>query len=123
MNIEQFIVLAKRFNSTACDDMDKDQYHRAAKSVLKKVAKELGFTPGSFEIRSNKGGHAVAGEITLHHEKVYIQFNDCMGGKILYRSCNGLKDYTGGPNNWMTFDALTNMKYFSGQILPLIFSR
>src|SRR5260370_25631240 len=44
---------------------------------------------------------AVSGEITLHHDDVYIQVCQPASGAasgILIRTCQGRRDYTGGRN-------------------------
>src|SRR3546814_14054234 len=67
----------------------------------------LDFAPASFDLRSNQGGIAVSGEITLHHEHVYVQVCQPATGAdsgILIRSCKGRRDYTGGPNNFAPLD-------------------
>jgi hypothetical protein len=75
--------------------------------VLRAIAAELGLQSGTFDIRSNLGGTAVAGEITLHGEHIYIQFSE--GDSFMYRSCEGRKDYTGGANHWMLYDDLLDL--------------
>jgi hypothetical protein len=89
----------------------KYEFHRLGKKVLKEVAEKMGLSPGSFDIRSNKGGSAVSGEITLHGEHIYIQLSQGSYYKMfMYRHCNGRKDYTGGVNRWMDFSELINME-------------
>lgn len=82
-------------------------YHRMGRRVLRAIAAELGLQSGTFDIRSNLGGTAVAGEITLHGEHIYIQFSE--GDSFMYRSCEGRKDYTGGANHWMLYDDLLDL--------------
>lgn len=87
----------------------KLKFHRTAKARLKEVAKHLGLPAGSFDIRTNMAGPAVCGETTLHGERIYVQVSQsCMGrgSDILYRTCDGRKDYTGGRNNFMALAML-----------------
>jgi len=82
---------------------DKERFHRVAKRQLKQLAREMGFPAGSFDLRSNKGGPAVSGEITLHHEDIYIQASNPGRRQetgLLIRTCKGRKDYTGGRNHF-----------------------
>jgi hypothetical protein len=80
----------------------KPEFHQKAKKVLRYVAEQLGLKKGEFNIRSNMGGIAVSGEVALHANDIYIQMDAWnMGGKFMFRSCKGQRDYTGGPNNWM----------------------
>jgi hypothetical protein len=86
--------------SASYDADQKALFHREAKKRLRQLAVELKLKVGSFDLRSNAGGIAVSGEVTLHHERVYVQVSQsCMGrgsADILVRSCEGRKDYCGG---------------------------
>lgn len=89
----------------SCDGRngDKEAFHSSARRMLKALAKDMGFAAGSFDIRSNKGGPAVSGEITLHHEDVYIQVSNPGNRQergLMIRTCEGRKDYTGGRNHF-----------------------
>jgi hypothetical protein len=50
----------------AYDADAKDAFHRNARRQLKLLAAALGLPPAKFDLRSNKAGIAVSGEITLH---------------------------------------------------------
>ncbi len=98
--------------SCSYDEQQKKRFHTIARSRLKSLASELGLEPGSYDIRSNKAGIAVSGEITLHHERTYIQvgqFGLSSGHGILIRTCKGRKDYTGGPNHFVALDMLDDI--------------
>lgn len=85
----------------------KDQLHRAGKKALKALAVKLELPTDAFEVRSNKGGIAVSGEVTLHTDKLYVQIFESFTGKglqVMFRTCNGRKDYSGGQNNYATID-------------------
>ena len=85
------------------DYLTKKAFHAAARSELKKLAKSLNIPA---KVHSNLAGDAVLGESILHSDKLYIQIMH-MNGEItvLYRSCNGLKDFTGGPNQYMRLES------------------
>lgn len=68
----------------------KAAFHTAARAFLKGLG-----IPG--DIRSNKGGPAVSGEVTLHGDSVYIQLS-ADSEWFFFRTCKGRKDYTGGRN-------------------------
>lgn len=89
----------------------KDRFHRTATARMRTLADELGLEPGSYGIRSNKGGPAVSGEVTLHHEKVYVQASQPFGGGngLLVRTCDGQRDYVGGRNHMMPLASLDDM--------------
>ena len=65
----------------------------------------------------NLGGIAVSGEVTLHHDRLYVQIcqpaTRCDSG-ILIRTCRGRKDYTGGRNNFAPLRCLDNIEALAG---------
>lgn len=90
---------------------NKTLFHRRGKALLKQIAYDLGFTEGSYDLRSNKGGIAVSGEVTLHSDDLYVQFADSAFGselQILYRRCQHRRDYTGGQNHFLPYRALSD---------------
>lgn len=98
--------------SCSYDEAQKRRFHATARSRLKQLAAELRLPAGSFDIRSNKGGIAVSGEVTLHHEGAYVQagqFGLSSGHGILIRSCKGRRDYTGGPNHFVALTLLDDI--------------
>lgn len=95
--------------SVAYNAQAKRRFHSQGRAKLRALASALALPTGSYDIRSNQGGIAVSGEITLHHERVYVQIlQSCLGREygILIRKCNGRKDYTGGRNHWLPLDRL-----------------
>ena len=87
----------------------KERWHRLGRRVAKALAERLN---GQFDVRFNRGGIAVSGETTLHGEWLYLQFAvSCLGPSqgFMYRSCEGRRDYTGGPNRWMQWDELLDL--------------
>jgi len=98
--------------SCSYDEQHKKRFHTMARSRLKKLAAALQFPAGSYEVRSNKAGIAVSGEVTLHHTAVYIQvgqFGMSSGHGILIRTCKGRKDYTGGANHFVALVMLDDI--------------
>lgn len=75
----------------------KAQYKRLALSVLRSIAKELALVKGTYQIRFNPGGIAVAGDAILHHDNFYVI---CGESGVMFRTCKGQKDYCGGSNRW-----------------------
>ena len=91
--------------SFSYNETNKNQLHRAAAKALRNIAVNLGLQKNDFDLRSNKAGIAVSGEITLHTDKLYIQISEsslCKGIMVLFRTCNGRKDYVGGQNQYAT---------------------
>lgn len=98
--------------SCSYDEQQKRRFHTTARSRLKKLAAELALQPGSYDLRSNKAGIAVSGEITLHHYRAYIQvgqFGMSSGHGILIRACKGRKDYSGGANHFVELSMLDDI--------------
>lgn len=105
--------------SCSYDEQQKRHFHATARSRLKKLASALDLSPGTYDIRSNKAGIAVSGEITLHHERVYIQvgqFGFSSGHGILIRTCKGRKDFTGGPNHFLPLSRLEDIPALAAAI-------
>jgi hypothetical protein len=50
----------------------KRLFHNHARRRLFKLAEVLGFTAGMYDLRSNEGGIAVSGEVTLHADRLYV---------------------------------------------------
>jgi hypothetical protein len=97
----------------------KRRFHNVARARLRRLAAELGFPPASFDLRSNQGGIAVSGEITLHHEHVYVQV--CQPATradtgILIRTCEGRRDYTGGRNHFAPLSMLDDIPALAARV-------
>lgn len=93
MNISSLISLAK---SAQYNEQAKLAWKKSALSFLRSIAKELQLAKGDYSIRFNAGGIAVSGDAILHHNRFYLHIND-FGG--YWRTCEGQRDYTGGPNH------------------------
>jgi hypothetical protein len=94
---------------TEYDEKRKQEFRNAATTYLRAVADALGLKEGEYDLRYNPAGIAVAGDITLHTDTLYVTFSDsfwCLG--VLYRSVKGRRDYTGGPNQWMRMKTLAD---------------
>lgn len=94
-----------------CDASSKTEAHNDAARILRSFARNvLGLKDDKFSVRSNKGGIAVSGEVTLHTEPlpecnygIYIQISQSSMGpgmSVLYRACKHRADYTGFRNYW-----------------------
>lgn len=95
--------------SFSYNEENKKQLHNAALKALRKLAANLDLEKSSYDVRSNKAGIAVSGEITLHADKIYVQISESFMGpglQVMYRTCNHRKDYTGHQNNYATVDKL-----------------
>lgn len=97
----------------AAGEARKHEFARLGKKVARALAALMGLEQGSYEVRYNKAGIAVCGDIHLHGEYVYVALEqNCLGGShgFMYRFCKGRKDYTGGPNQWMKFESLADLE-------------
>lgn len=78
----------------------KEEWKRAGKAVLRRLAKDLGLAQGTFDIRVCEGGMAVPGECILHSDRLYI----CLTASLVCddagyaRRVAGRKDYHGERN-------------------------
>ena len=92
--------------------------HRSTAAALRKLAAQMGLAKGAYDIRSNKAGDAVAGDVTLHGEAVYVQVGSPCG--ILVRTCKGRKDYTGGPNHFFAPTDLLTPETFAVKVCEVL---
>lgn len=110
-SLKEFVKTAKTIRLSHNPDA-KERWHQLARGVAKALAAKLSLNKGEYSIRYNRGGIAVSGETTLHADDIYIQLSvSCFGpaSGVLYRSCKGQKDYSGGVNRFMSFDELLNL--------------
>ena len=64
-------------------------------------------------------GIAVSGEITLHHDRVYVQACQPATGAdsgILIRICEGRRDYTGGRNHFAPLSLLDDIPALASRV-------
>lgn len=86
-------------------EANKREFRRLSMKLLRETRKLLGIEA---DVRFNPGGIAVSGDAILHGDTIYISYNadGICGLGILYRTCKGRKDYTGGKNNYFRFACL-----------------
>ena len=112
----------KSFNwnaPTQYNDPAKRSFHATGRARMRKLATLLGLPAGSYDIRSNAGGIAVSGEVTLHGEDIYVQASQsCIGQGmgILVRTCKGRRDYTGGHNGWLPLELLNDLETLARKV-------
>ncbi|MGC1467907.1 MAG: hypothetical protein WA793_00865 [Sphingorhabdus sp.] len=95
------VPLARR--GVGYDPEAKRAFHREARAALAALARQLGLVPGDYDLRINAGGISVSGEVTLHTETAYVQISCGVmgpGREILYRRCQGRRDYCGDRNHF-----------------------
>jgi hypothetical protein len=107
--------MAKPFNfysATQYNETAKRKFSFAARGRLHALAAALELAPGTYDVRWNAGGIGVSGEATLHGDHVYVQVSQPFGGAdtgVLYRRCNGRRDYTGGRNGFAPLSSLNHI--------------
>jgi hypothetical protein len=104
---------------------NKRKFHSMGRARLRKLAAALGLESGTYAIRSCQGGIAVSGEVILHGEHIYVQISQPFRNwsarfgsdtGILYRRCNGRKDYTGATNHFASLAALDSIEALAAVI-------
>ena len=105
--------------SVSYDAVAKRPFHSHARRQLKHLAAALALVPGGYDLRSNQGGIAVSGEVTLHADHLYVQACQSATGHdsgVLFRTCKGRKDYVGGRNNFASLDLLNRPEELARRI-------
>lgn len=94
----------------------KRQFHTKSAAFLRALGMDLGLKP--FSVTNNPAGIAVSGEITLMGmwddcNGLYLQISQPVTNRqsFLYRHISHMKDYTGGPNQWISYDLFANGEY------------
>lgn len=83
--------------------------HKQGKILLQNLSRLLGMEKEDFRLSSNEAGPAVSGEVTLHGDHIYLQLFDSRAGlEIMYRTCEGQKDFSGGSNHFQSLRALSS---------------
>lgn len=99
----------------------KKALHAKGKTFLKALAAQLGLGTGDYDLRSNLGGVAVAGEVTLHADNLYLQLSDTTFGpgevRLMYRSCDHRKDCTGHSNHFVELRRLNDSPEETNQLI------
>lgn len=106
------------------NDSGKKRFSKVAVAALKALADEMGLQKGEYDVRYNAGGIAVSGEATLHADWIYVQVGQSVLadlGEIMFRTCKGRKDYTGGQNHFAPAVMLDpeNVAEFARKLLTL----
>ena len=98
----------------------KNAFHSEGQRAMRALAKALQLDSSEYEVRSSRGGPAVSGEIILHTDKCYVQLSLGLCGldnEVLYRTCRGREDYTGGRNHFAGVRDLVDPDRFARRIV------
>jgi hypothetical protein len=107
LNLRTYLKLVK--SNLSYEPEAKAVFLEQSAKLARMIAGKLGLNEDQYEVRINPGGIAVSGDVILHTDKLYVNFSkSCLGPDqgFMYRSCNGRKDYSGGQNRWMKWEAL-----------------
>lgn len=119
-DIDRYITIAT--TPVAYNDAAKREFLRMSEQLAIMLAARMGLNEDQYDVRVNKAGPAVSGEVTLHTENHYVyisQFSGILDKGFLVRTCNGRKDYTGGRNHYVKWSDLRNMGKVAEFILSL----
>lgn len=97
------------YRGVSHDEAAKRVFHAEGRSAMRRLAEALELEPGSYDIRSNKGGPAVSGEITFHGEQVWVRLSlDVFGPdkEVAFRQVTGREDHCGDRNRWASINEL-----------------
>ena len=112
-NLKKLARLMLSEESGSYNDAFKAKFRLVGKKAMKELARLLELR--TFDIQFNPGGIAVSGDLRLtgmwsEGNGVYISMNkdfpNAPYGQILYRTIKHMKDFTGGPNQWMRYETL-----------------
>lgn len=119
-NIDRYITIAT--TSVAYNPPAKREFLRMSEQAAIMLASRMGLNEDQYDVRVNKGGEAVSGEVTLHTDTHYVQFVQYSGfltEGFLVRSCKGRKDYSGGRNHFVNWSDLRDLDKVAQFILSL----
>ena len=110
------VVLARR--GVAYDADAKRAFHAEARKAVRLLAYALGLAPGSFDLRICAGGPAVAGEVILHADNLYVQVSvGSFGGHdVMFRRCRDRSDYCGERNHCVRIEELIDPASLAARI-------
>ena len=92
--------------SASYNEPAKARFKREGMALLREVVRILRLPKGTYDLHYNAAGIACSGDCTLHADNFYVSFDlDCCNW-ILVRTCEGQKDFTGGPNRQYSFSQL-----------------
>ncbi|MCF8707013.1 hypothetical protein [Rhizorhapis sp. SPR117] len=107
------------YRGVSYDDTAKRLFHSEGRTAMRRLADALALEIGTFDIRSNKGGPAVSGEVTLHGENLWVQLSLGLFGpdrEVCFRKVRGRDDHVGDRNLWAPIRELVEPDRFAARI-------
>lgn len=103
----------------AYDERAKRLFHSDGRKALSALADALGLPDDGYDIRSDRGGIAVSGSVTLHGMSIYVQLSLDLrdrGREVMFRKVAGRQDHVGEHNNWASVEELVQPTRFAARI-------
>jgi len=103
----------------AYDEPAKRLFHSEGRAAMRRLAEALGLDAGSFDVRSNKAGPAVSGEVTLHGDAIWVQMSlgpFGPGKEVCFRKVQDRQDHIGERNHWASIRELLEPARFAARI-------
>ena len=111
--VDKFIEICRvPFDGYTDNGKTKKEYARLGRKVARRLAEAI--DQSGANVRWNKAGPAVAGDVTMHGNRIAVYFT---GGpmftgehaQFLYRRVEGKHDHTGGGNRWLPYTSLEGL--------------
>lgn len=107
------------YRGVGYDEAAKRVFHAEGRAAMRRLAEALALDPGSYDIRSNKGGPAVSGEITLHGNEIWVRLSlDVFGPdhEVAFRQVRSRDDHCGDRNRWASINELLAPDRFASRL-------
>ncbi|GLT01029.1 hypothetical protein GCM10007897_24200 [Sphingobium jiangsuense] len=112
-------LIALAHKGVAYDERAKKLFHSDGRKALRALADALDLADDSYDLRSNRGGIAVSGEVTLHGTAIYVQLSLGLmgaGREVMFRKVSGRTDFVGERNHWASVHDLLQPARFAARI-------
>jgi len=107
------------YRGVSYDEAAKRVFHSEGRAAMRRLAEALALDAGTYDVRSNKGGQAVSGEITLHGDEVWVRLSLGVFGpnhEVAFRQVRGRDDHCGGRNHWASINELLAPDRFAARL-------
>jgi hypothetical protein len=112
-------LIALAHKGVAQADHAQKLFHADGRKAMRRLAEALGLSEDQYDLRPNKAGPAVSGEITLHGHEAYVQLSIGRmgpGNEVMFRRVTGREDYHGDRNHWASVQELVQPERFAERI-------
>lgn len=102
-------LIALAHKGVAYDERAKKLFLSDGRKALRALADALGLPDEGYDIRVQRGGVAVSGDVTMHGETIYVQLGlGVMGAgrEVMFRKVAGRKDFIGDRNHFASVHEL-----------------